>query len=452
MKPKTELEIFLLSQAGEGKQESRGSFTLAREEALKRIAQFQLPFKGAWAVKLMQAAVAGDAVNPIRVDLLASTVAFYFAQANFTLDDLEESFFNPEPSANRSLRHLLSGLWAVGLDLRWGFQVAFPGCETTLIWNGAELSRVPTEQKRNCMTITLAPLQQKSSLAWAAGMLTSADRNAEILLTLQQYCYACPVPLTVDARRVDALQRVVSQRRDPNSFLLKTAIAESSLPPFVIPPGTFTPPSGIAFATDPLRISGGGWGNISQELKERLPSSDQAGVAYALCVHMKTVKQGKKVIWAEDKGPSALLWILDGAVVNEEKLPGVPLHVSVRIFVSAEGLKTDLSTFRLVESEQRSARLNQARKDVAQALQSIKASDFNDLVQRGHKRHLLGGGLIVAVGIGTILVLSVPFYGVAAIAYGAWTMRSAGTTERGRITAVESASRALARQLNVIAD
>lgn len=139
----SELEQFLQSRQSEGTADSRGEFTLARDEALAKLAQFQLPYESAWVVKLVQAIVAGGCRCDIRVDLLATSVRFLFSSPGFSLDEVEEGFYNPQLSPNRSLRHLLSGLWAAGLRNKWGFQVALPGQSTTLIWDGQTLNRVP---------------------------------------------------------------------------------------------------------------------------------------------------------------------------------------------------------------------------------------------------------------------------------------------------------------------
>ena len=116
MEQLSELEKFLHSQSTEGSQQGGGSFTLAREKALLKLANFQLPFAGAWAVKLVQAAVSSEAQESISVTLGKRVAIFSFDHAvAWDMDEIETAFFNPEPPKVRRLRHLLSALWQVGV-------------------------------------------------------------------------------------------------------------------------------------------------------------------------------------------------------------------------------------------------------------------------------------------------------------------------------------------------
>ena len=120
----SELDRYLSSHQGEGQVVSQdSSFTLARTEALRKISSFQLPFRGAWAVKIIQCAVAEGSGVPIRVDLTRKEARFYFALSSFTLEEFQEAFYEPEPHSNRALQHLVGALWAVGLREKWAFQL-----------------------------------------------------------------------------------------------------------------------------------------------------------------------------------------------------------------------------------------------------------------------------------------------------------------------------------------
>lgn len=116
---KAGLEEFLESTAANGQVDSQGVFTLEAAQALRKIADYQLPFAGAWAVKIIQSIVAGNSSGIIRVHLKAKEVCFVCLKAGYNLDELEEAFYNPEPSPNRSLRHLLTGLWPIAVSMRW---------------------------------------------------------------------------------------------------------------------------------------------------------------------------------------------------------------------------------------------------------------------------------------------------------------------------------------------
>lgn len=443
----SELELFLKSQSAEGRVDSAGHFTLAREEALRKLATFQLPFEGAWAVKLIQAIVAGESTHPIRVDLLATEIRFFFLEPAFTLDQLEEAFFSPEPPADRSLRHLLSGLWPVALTLRWGFQVAFPGQSSTLIWDGQALHRVDSTLKRDCVAISLAPLQNRSSLSWVAGLATSGSRNADVLMTLATHCYTCPLPLTVDGRRIESLQRARRHGWSSTTFPISMGFTEAPLPALKIPPGTFegTPSSLSPGSFLNASRDGGGWKAVGEKLLDGVMEVDQASLAFLVCVNLELVSRGKSSSWEPRLGPSLFYWVLDGAVVGEQEMWLADTHCSLACFVSAEGLGTDLTTLRLTESAQRDERVRQARTALHRALQSVEHGDFEHMVRSGTFKQRLLGGCIMAVGIGFMFVS--PLHGLGATAAGAFTYGTAGSTEKSRVELARGGLRDLVSRL-----
>lgn len=429
MEQPSELEIYLRSHAGEGELSSQGEFTIAREQALRKIATFQLPFDGAWAVKLIQAIVAGGTTAPIRVDLGASAIHFHFQGPGFSLDELENAYYNPEPPSNRSLRHLLSALWTVGLEREWGFQVAFPQASVCLIWNGQQLKQVPTEVTRNCATISIAPLQQKKSLSWVVNLAASGRRNAELFHTLTRNCFPCPVPLTVDGRRVDLLQNAQYQGWSTSTFPLTidhTQVAE--LPSFRIPPKTFDNPH---FPFDPRRqdISGGGWLAFSQRQLKSLTAFDQATLAYILSVHM-TYNSGS-VVWESDTARSYVYWISDGVLVGEEPLVSSSTHCSIGCFLSAEGLSTDATTLNVLQTPEKQQRITLARKAMLQTLESFDTATLQGAIKQVKFRGRAMGVALVLGSIGMAPLLL--FFAPIGVVVGVILIAKAGSDASARV-------------------
>jgi hypothetical protein len=441
MRADSELELFLKSQAAEGQTEtSDASFTLASEAALRKIAAFQLPFYAAWAVKMVQSIVASGSEAPIRIDLLATRIQFYFKSPGFTLDDLEAAFYDPQPSPNRCLRHLLSALWAVGLHHQWGFQVAFPSQTSTLIWDGHQLQRLESEQTRDVACVTIAPLRKKSGLSWVAGVAWSGSRNAEILLALSRYCYTCPVPLNVDGRRLDSLQLAPQHGQAKWTYPLTIGFVEEKLPVLPIPPGTFKE---LARKSDSLG-EGGGWAALSRQRMGQLSQRPHASLAFSLCVHMKQVKQGKSYTWEPAQGPSMIYWVLDGVVIFDEPLIGGNTHCSVGAFLSADGLETDLSTFDLRDSPERERRVALARQAISRALLGIDDS-FEEMVSKGTLFQRVAGGAGMVAGVGLAFVS--PMHGLIAGLWGGLVFFRAGKAERTRVSQSRHAIEALASRL-----
>lgn len=73
-------------------------------------------------------------------------------------------------------------------------------------------------------------------------------------------------------------------------------------------------------------------------------------------------------------GPSTIYWALDGALVGEEPLTSKKSWCSVALFLSAEGLKTDVSSLALRESTEKKERIAKATEILEQALGEIEAS------------------------------------------------------------------------------
>ena len=112
MERPSQLENFLNSHHSEGRLIDEGSFTLAKEKALSKLASYRLPFEGAWSVKVVQAAVSGGCCHAIDVEIGRKESRFTFqAPPEWTPDALETYFFTPEPGTEDSLNHLTSALW-----------------------------------------------------------------------------------------------------------------------------------------------------------------------------------------------------------------------------------------------------------------------------------------------------------------------------------------------------
>ena len=413
----SELELFLRSQSTEGRVDSRGAFTVSRQEALKKLAAFALPFAGAWAVKVIQGLVAVGTDFPIRVDLLATEIHFFFLQPDFSLLEFEDRFFTPEPPERRSLRHILTGLWTVALKEKWGFQLAFADSSTTLIWDGHELHRVESSRKRDCACLTLAPLQQKSKLSWVAGVAMAGHRNAELLMTLAQRCYLCPVPLTVDGRRLDSLQRSPENGWGELTFPFAVNFAQADLPALKIPPGTFSGAPIPIHPTSPTLFveEGGGWKRLGEQRMKNLKACQESPLPFILCANMKRKDSGDHK-WVNSRGPSSISWVLDGAVVDRDPLVDRMLHISVGCFVSAEGLETDLTTLKLIDSPEKRRRIENSKVSLRTALKQLEKERFEETFEAGAATPKAIGGVLMVAGVGLLWVA--PWVGIGVVALG----------------------------------
>lgn len=302
-----DLNSYLREAAGEGEHAGEGSFTLAGERALGKLAEFSLPSEYSWALKLVQYVVALSSAE-LRIAIGRKETCFKFVPGkHVSLVSIEEAFFQPELSENPALNHLKPALWSAGLEGRRAFRISMAGAPECLLWNGVRLSRVPEQNPpEQGMEVAVTPLGVGAVRApWIGRQLLTSERNADLLKVLSRVAYPCPVPLRVDGRRLDGLER------------------------------------------DPKR----GWNSPSLPLC--LLCSDENGeprTAALVSLTFAARQQERK------KRHSRLVWVEDGVVLEEEPLSIRKTFCSLTVFTSAKGLQKDLTTLNIAGSREKTER------------------------------------------------------------------------------------------------
>ena len=198
----SELDRYLDSQFGEATLDSSGYFTVDRQKALEKLAQFQLPSEHHWALKVVQAAVAFGAPG-LEVKLSLSTSEFLFAYG-CALEELEEAFYHPEPGPSRALNHLKSALWSVGYGGLRPFQYCPANSGQSLVWTGERFQRVTCQLSSQArLTVSQRTRQQDQHSLFLLREIEAAQANRQLSLVLSQWAYTCPIPLKVDGHRRD---------------------------------------------------------------------------------------------------------------------------------------------------------------------------------------------------------------------------------------------------------
>ena len=459
METPSHLDLFLRQQETEGVVQSQGHFTMAKERALSKIAEFQLPFHGAWVVKLIQcAATSGSA--PIRVDLVARESRFFFQADWLSLEEVEREFFNPATDTDCALGHLLSALWAVGLREKWAFQIGTKGEDTTLIWDGQKLNRVQAQRHHDCTLVSVTQRSKESgALSWVKSLAKAGSLNAEILTTLTRWCYTSPVPLTVDGRRIDTLYNCPKHGVGLSSFPLSIGFGSGALPDVSIPLGTYQDvpaaqdPRGPSFVAVKTPTDYVGLRAANDKSRGQLRPVAKAPVPFLLTTHFKWVKDGNTQSWEPSSETSTIHWVRDGVVVDEEKFTSFSSRCSVGVFLSAEGLPSDLTSFHLAECPEREERVEKAKRIVSETLAKLGAhSDpLDEAIHSGQKRERICAGAFFLLGLA--VVWASPFHGVGMMVGGTLVAKNAGATEKKRVaeikTAIESFRTRLAKQTQV---
>ena len=427
MEAPSQLEQFLAGQQSEGEVvDTQSTFTIAKEEALRKIAEFQLPFENAWVVKVIQCAVAEAAAQPIRVDLTAKEARFFFVTNSITLEDLEAAYYDPEPSSNPALNHLIGALWAVGLRLKWAFQFSPAQQRESLIWDGEKLLRLDNKERHGCTYLSVSLLNSKGTLGWIKDRVAVAKKHAEILKTLGRWCFTSPVPLSVDGRRIDSLFNCPTHAPGNTTFPLVAGFLSGLQPQFSVPPGTFRKSSLLdnPMAHRSSLTSVFEDGNIvglhknAINLIERLAEVKKTGGAYLLSSHWEWQGSGKQRKLCKSAEYTTIYWIRDGAVVDEQRLD-IATHCSAAIFLSADELTADMTSFHLADTPQRWARASSARKELSKELHCMESLEesLDDVVSGIKSQGRWCGGALF--GLGILAMFGSPAHGIGLMIGGA---------------------------------
>ncbi|MBS2040594.1 hypothetical protein JST97_36745 [bacterium] len=380
------VEAYLNQELGEASTDSSGTFTLSPAETLRKLADFQLPGKQTWAVKVVQAAVAGGP-SKISLRLMQREAVFTLSgPLSWDIAELERGFHNPEPGPDRSLWHLRQGLWNVGLRGRRPFWLQAAGWKQRLVWNGQALAREEAKPLNSTvLSVRHLNREEKTGLAYLLSSDT-ATHNAEILQEMVTRCFTCPVPLDVDALRLDALQSCPDQGSASSSFLLQIGFAELDLPALTTPPHTF---AGL-------------------EAGHELPA--QASLFLLLTAHL--LKRAGEHGFSVARQPSQVYWVLDGVVVESQALSLASRACSCALIASAEGLGLDVSGFGLLHTAAYRERLRRLYLGSNPFIQAGRA-DFTEQLLRQRVQDRKVSATVLAVGVGLLWVA--PPFGVMAL-------------------------------------
>lgn len=375
-----------------------GGFTVAREQALLKLANYQLPFEGAWGMKVVQGAVAWGQSLEIKVTISRSEAVFAFqCPEELSLEEIENAFYNPEPHPDRAVRHLVSALWAIGVAQKHPFVLSFPHQESSLRWNGKELSYT----------------SKRFAGKWTVLMVGSGNNprswNATLTQCLAQRCYTCPVPLTLDGRRLDGLQYCPSHGWTDLNFPLAVAQAQTDNPPLPIPSGTWRE----RYSQEWKQAQGLGLSSATLAVFRRLPRFKEAPLIALIAAHVQVAGINN---FKPRAGGSLSYWVSDGVIVDERALEAPAAACSVAVFLSASGLRTDLSGLALAQSQEADQRLSAACRALSSQLEVLDLQNLVDTAEQGKRNSEVVGSLFLLAGVGLCFVS--PIFGLCLMGAG----------------------------------
>lgn len=412
-----ELEEFLRDQRDDGVQVAEGQFTISREKALAKLSEFQLPFDGAWALKVIQFAVASGNTTAIRVTITRRQTQFQIeGEFSYTLEQFESALLDPEYKEDRALVHLIAALRVVGFRDKLGFWIESADEMQGLSWNGQALDTKPCKRKRQglVLAVTNSSIEDEGGFFGFKGYKKVTERTSSITKVLTRMAHTCPVPLTIDGRRIDALELDPNHGWSPTSQLLIMGFQDGKPPAFKIPEGT------TARVCNPdvpiesqLKVA-------SKTTLERTARVETASVGYLLAAHTKRVKSGKSYRWIDCDEHSLCKWIQDGVVIQAEELHSQQESGSMGIFLNADDLQTDLTTFSLLSTTQKSDRLRSGVQLALEGFSEVNKLDFETMAQNAGNSNANAGIGFVVLGVG--LMCFGQLQGILFAGIGVWSM------------------------------
>lgn len=391
-----ELESFLREQQRDGLKKTQSEFTIAREKALEKLAESQLPFEGAWALKVIQFAVASNSATSIKVQISRRQTQFWIEGRFFVTTALiERALFEPETTHAPGLEHLISAIRVVGFRDKLGFWLEMGGESNALSWNGAELARKPAHTRRPglVLVVTNTSVLDEGGFFGLKVHSKANERRATLTNIISTRAYTCPVPLILDGRRVDALEFDPTHGYSPTSQLMMMGfLDQQSVPPLRVPRATverqFT---NLTPVHENLKL-------LKDEAQDDSLIEDEASAVYLIAAHVNRDSAGS---WEEAAEKSVCKWVAHGVVIQSTELGVTEEFCSGCIFLNADDLPTDLSGFSLSRSKEARRRLNNGIKLLLEAFNNLEF-DFDRVSKKQDgKRSKIGLGMFVlGVGVG----------------------------------------------------
>lgn len=368
-----DLNRYLEEARDEGEIQGEGSFTLERGRALEKLANFTLPDEAAWAVKIVQAAVSSGVTGSIVVRLGSKETSLTFAATEvWSLDAIEEAFYNPKPQPEPHLNHLKCALWFTGIASRRAFQIDLPGQDEALVWNGVRLRRVKAKAEVSGFRLAVTPLGVGALKApWVGRKLLTSERNLGLKQSLANCCCVCPLPLVVDGQRLDGLELLPGRGWGEDILPLCLLPGTADLPPFSLPPGTLE--------------------------RQAFPRSQEARVMTLISAMLEKRTGG----WDGRRELCLFAWVQDGALIQQEKAPVHSTACAATIFLSAEGLRTDLTGFQVAMTPEKERREREALRAAAESAKALVPYSQESIKYKSDSTAKAMGLVLVALGLGT---------------------------------------------------
>ncbi|MFA5506403.1 MAG: hypothetical protein WC314_00995 [Vulcanimicrobiota bacterium] len=361
-----DLSSFLAEQASSGVSQGVGGFTISHEKAARKMAEFSLPREHAWVLKLVQAGVAWGCQS-IKLTQTRNDSTFHFQFSDFrqlpTNQELVSAILRADLESTKPLDAFAMGLRLVVEKSHLSFQLLIDTGETEsqAIYAGLYFSELSEKERAATrrswskgVTVMIHHIAHTDTNRLLLNLIPIMHHGLPMVKEIENHAYTCPVPITVDGRRLDGVFRSSHFRWSGDFKPLRTAGLEvrgDLDPPFSICPGFNNQVFGVFTPR----------GNLG-----RLATPSTADAFFLLVARSERAAKGYV---RQPTPPNTLYWVRDGIVVDQETLPGSNQILRLFVFANASGLRTDLSGFHLIREQARFERVERIMIRVSEALQ-----------------------------------------------------------------------------------
>jgi len=325
----SEVDSVIARETAAGQADSQGFFTLDPTRGLEQLGKFQLPENRFWLLKVVQAAVAGGAPG-IRIHSQPALIEICFLPREpLSEDEFAHLFALSDQHSPRCWLHLKRALWSLA-GQKLNFECHAPGLKQIWCFHRAELR------------LEKAPAQPGFLLRVRAGFFERGPWSEDLLGGVGERAFACSVPLLVNEKPYHGVQRC------PEHGLTRTS-APIALELFQQADLPALPLSDATFEVHQRKNS---------PLSPVQPPARRPGASGVVVVSLHARR--RLLQWQPQPQESAVYWVLDGVVIDRQTMPMVSQSIACAVYLSAEGLATDVSGFKLVRTKELRQRLQLA--------------------------------------------------------------------------------------------
>lgn len=400
------IDALLQSKRAEGEVDSTADFTIDHLKARQKLTENQLPQPGLWLVKLVQAAVAAQADSiQINFGKRKVEVLFPLAQLPWKPERVLSELLSGALPKESALLHLFAGLrgsifedtilaeWSMCGDGK-RFRVRFDS-------EGTHITEESCDDKAAFYLSTSRPPRWPGfKKAAAMPVKHLLRRTAEEYMAIQNYAWACPIPLKLDGRVLETRYRPSPLLGEERFLELSQQMTQTSSL------GTLPVALAVREIPGPLPLSIN-WHRVPSDA--RLLHHDEQAISLKKLVYLGetwltwSAKPGQEVggyllLLFSNEMESRIEFLCDGAVVDTYpiqwrskpfKVLGIEakqnaFKVGVRVIYRVSSEDLDLSHFKVRNAEEK------AREFMPQIREAIRETAAFCLENGKDFRHRFG--------------------------------------------------------------